>query len=49
MPNKFETAHILCNTTNATTTPVITVPDEGVGSDNACVGADTEGRKRRAD
>ena len=46
MAKKFETAHILCNTTSATATPVITVPDEGVGSDDTCVGDDTEGKKR---
>ena len=50
MPKKCETAYVLCNTT----TPVITVPDEGVGTDdtcvgdNTCVGDDTEGRKTRA-
>ena len=33
---------------SATATPVITVPDEGVGSDDTCVGDDTEGRKRWA-
>ena len=30
----------------AKTTPVVTIPDEGVGSDNARIGDDTEGRKR---
>ena len=34
---------------SATATPVITVPDEGVGSDDTCVGDDTEGKKRWAD
>ena len=35
------TAHILCNTTSATTIPVMTVPDGGVGSGDTCVGDDT--------
>ena len=48
MPKKCETAYVLCNTTSAITTPVVTVPDEGVGTDDTCVGDDTEGRKRRA-
>ena len=34
---------------SATATPVDTVPDEGVGTDDTCIGDDTEGRKRRAD
>ena len=34
---------------SATATPVDTVPDEGVGTDDTCVGGDTEERKRRAD
>ena len=35
------TAHILCNTTSATTIPVMTVPDGGVGSGDTRVGDDT--------
>ena len=49
MPKKCETAYVLCNTTSTITTHVVTVPDEGVGTDDTCVGDDTEGRKRRAD
>ena len=47
-PNKIEfyfSVHILCNTTSATITLVITVP---VGSGDTRVGDDTEGMKRRA-
>ena len=49
MLKKCETAYVLCNTTSAITTHVITVPDEGVGTDDTRIGADTERRKRRAD
>ena len=39
--NFTSTAHILCKTTSATTIPVMTVPDGGVGSGDTRVGDDT--------
>ena len=46
MAKKCETAYVLRNTTSTITTSVVTVPDEGVGTDDTCVRDDTEGRKR---